>query len=188
MMQSERNADAGPDPAALINSCSGELAVSWQLYEGLVEHLALQIHRSGCRFDQVVALSRGGLRIGDSLSRLFARPLVVMAASSYCGQGGRQRLRLRFGTQLAHTEERLGPQLLLVDDMVDSGTTLQGACRWLWQQLAPQTLHTAVLWRKGRSRVAPDYWAMELPGDPWILQPFERRALPGLDTLTPLRC
>lgn len=74
-------------PGPVVDETAGELVVDWDQYHRLIEHLAVQIHRSSWAFDQIVALSRGGLRVGDLLSRVFDRPLVVMAAQSYGGQG-----------------------------------------------------------------------------------------------------
>jgi len=163
-----------PQPAPVRNDTAGELVVNWEQYHRLIEHLAVQLHSTAWEFDQIIALSRGGLRVGDLLSRVFDRPLVVMAASSYSGEGNRQQGELRLGPQLAHTCASLGPQLLLVDDLADSGATLAAASAWLEAELAPQQLRTAVLWLKASSQFKPDLWAMELPANPWILQPFER--------------
>ena len=44
------------------------LHVSWDEYNALVERLALQVHESGWRFNQVICIARGGLRVGDVLS------------------------------------------------------------------------------------------------------------------------
>ena len=158
----------------LIDPTAGELVVSWHQYHALIEHLALLVHHRGCPFDQVVALSRGGLRVGDTLSRLFDRPLVVMAVSSYGGANGRDQGRMRVGQSLAHTCPRLGSRLLLVDDLADSGATLKAATTWLHQSIHPDSITTAVLWLKGHSAARPHLWAVELPSNPWILQPFER--------------
>lgn len=158
----------------IIDPTAGELVVSWEQYHGLIEYLALLIHDRGCPFDQVVALSRGGLRLGDVLSRLFNRPLVVMAASSYGGTNGREPGCARVGQNLAYTCPRLGPHLLLVDDLADRGATLAAATTWLRRSINPDSLTTAVLWLKRHSTMRPDIWAMELPASPWILQPFER--------------
>ena len=148
--------------------------MSWQQYHRLIEHLALLLHHDGHEFDQIVALSRGGLRVGDALSRLFERPLVVMAASSYGGSGARDQHELKLGQQLAHTCDTLGPKLLLVDDLADSGTTLAASQRWLGGLHGITTVRTAVLWLKACSTVIPTVWAMELPGNPWVIQPFEQ--------------
>jgi hypoxanthine phosphoribosyltransferase len=173
-------------PPAIRDSTAGELVVSWEQYHRLIEHLALQLHQGAADFDQIVALSRGGLRVGDLLSRLFDRPLVVMAASSYSGDGDRIQGQLKLGHQLAHTCDQLGPRLLLVDDLVDSGTTLVEACAWLNNELRPAQLLTGVLWLKGGSNFQPDFWAMELPENPWIVQPFERWELIQPEELEPM--
>ena len=157
----------------VVNHEAGELVVSWEQYHGLIERLALMIHAHGCRFEQVVALSRGGLRVGDVISRLFDRPLVVMAASSYGGGAGREQGDLCLGHSLAHTCAGLGPNLLVVDDLVDSGRTLAACSDRLRASVQPESLTTAVLWLKQRSCLRPDVWVMELPSNPWILQPFE---------------
>ena len=144
-------------PPAISDNTAGELVVSWEQYHRLIEHLALQLHQAAADFDQIVALSRGGLRVGDLLSRLFDRPLVVMAASSYSGDGDRIQGQLKLGHQLAHTCDQLGPRLLLVDDLVDSGTTLVEASAWLNNEVRPTQLLTGVLWLKGGSHFQPDF-------------------------------
>ena len=173
-------------PAVSDNTCD-ELVVSWEQYDRLIEHLALQLHQASADFDQIVALSRGGLRVGDLLSRLFERPLVVMAATSYSGDDERIQGKLKPGHQLAHTCDQLGPRLLLVDDLVDSGNTLVEASAWLKNQVSPTQLFTGVLWRKAGSVFIPDFWAMELTENPWIVQPFEHweKLQPG--KLMPMR-
>ncbi|HEY7942981.1 MAG TPA: phosphoribosyltransferase, partial [Casimicrobiaceae bacterium] len=44
------------------------LHVSWEQYNVLVERLALQVYESAWRFNQVICIARGGLRVGDVLS------------------------------------------------------------------------------------------------------------------------
>ena len=58
------------------------LYVDWAEYHRLIERLALSIHRSGWHFDSVIALARGGLRVGDLLSRIFDKPLGVLTTVS----------------------------------------------------------------------------------------------------------
>ncbi len=173
-------------PPAISDSKTGELVVSWEQYHHLIEHLALQLHHAAADFDQIVALSRGGLRVGDVLSRLFDRSLVVMAASSYGGDGGRIQGQLKLGHELAHTCDQLGPSLLLVDDLVESGTTLAHASARLQTELNPAQLLTGVLWLKGGSRFQPDFWSMELTESPWIVQPFTRWELLQPAALEPM--
>ncbi len=150
-----------------------ELRVSWDEYHRLIESLGAQIHRDGWRFDQVLCLARGGLRVGDVLSRMFAVPLAILAVQSY--DGDHRQGDLRFSSGLTFTGDRLGPNLLLVDDLVDSGATLIATLDWLEQHHAcpRQQVRTAVLWQKPQSQFVPDYRAVAMSEAAWIHQPFE---------------
>jgi hypoxanthine phosphoribosyltransferase len=76
------------------------------------------------------------------------------------------------------TTDRLHSPILLVDDLVDSGISLQESITWLknYAEVEGDRLHeirTAVLWYKSCSILAPDYYVDYLTDDPWIHQPFE---------------
>ena len=152
-----------------------DLDVSWDEYHQSIEQLAERIFQSEYEFNQIVCLARGGLRVGDILSRIFDRPLAILAASSYGGDGDRQRGKLAIASQITMTTERLGDRILLVDDLVDSGVTLQQTTIWL-RDIYPeiQELKTAVLWYKAASLYIPDYYISYLSNNPWIHQPFEK--------------
>ncbi|MEN9208302.1 MAG: phosphoribosyltransferase family protein [Gloeomargarita sp. GMQP_bins_120] len=145
--------------------------VTWEQYHQLIEALAWQVYRSGWEFDQILAIARGGLRIGDTLSRMFRKPLAIISAQSYVGQ---QRGVVQIASAITATQPRLGPRLLVVDDMVDSGQTLAKIVQSLLAQTDLAALKTAVLWVKGHSCFRPDYYVEFLPDNPWIHQPFER--------------
>ena len=49
---------------------TGHLYVTWQRYHRLIELLALQVHDSKWEFDNIICIARGGLRVGDQLSRI----------------------------------------------------------------------------------------------------------------------
>lgn len=152
-----------------------DLHVSWDEYYRQVERLAVCLYRSGWTFDQIVCLARGGLRAGDILSRIFQRPLAILSASSYGGADGRTRGSLVFSRDLAMTTPGLGRRILLVDDLADSGSTLEKAVEWLHCRYGfyIEEVRTAVLWCKGQSGLVPDYYVDYLPDNPWIHQPFE---------------
>jgi hypothetical protein len=100
------------------------LHVSWDEYNTLVERLALIVYESDFRFDQIICLARGGLRVGDVLSRIYEHPLAVLSTHSYSSEGGTIRGELVIAEHMTMTKPRLGDKVLLVDDMVDSGHTL----------------------------------------------------------------
>ena len=100
------------------------VTVSWDEYDVLVERLALAVHRSGFAFNQIICIARGGLRVGDVLSRIFDMPLAILSTHSYAAEGGTVRGELVIAEHMTMTKPRLGDRVLLVDDMVDSGHTL----------------------------------------------------------------
>ena len=150
------------------------LHISWQQYNILVERLALQVHESAWRFNQVICIARGGLRVGDVLSRIYELPLAILSTHSYTSEGGTVRGQLIIAEHMTMTAPRLGNRVLLVDDMVDSGHTLEAVHRELPARFPHITdIRTAVVWYKQCSVFKPDYYVSYLPDNPWIHQPFE---------------
>ncbi len=150
-----------------------DLHVSWDEYHHAIELLADKIAYSGAQFDRVICLARGGLRVGDILSRIFDLPLAILATSSYgsnCERG-----QLSISSHLTSIGDNLGSRILLVDDLVDSGSTLQQTIPWLQTRYPEiQTIQTAVIWYKSHSIWIPDYYVSYLAENPWIHQPFEK--------------
>jgi uncharacterized protein len=138
----------------------GDLHVSWDDYHHTIETLAIAVDQSGWSFNQIVCLAKGGVRVGDTLARLFDVPLAI----------------LTFSRDLTMTTPNLGNRVLVVDDLVDSGITLKKSLVWLDRQYGfyIDEVRTAVLWYKACSEFAPDYYVDYLPDNPWIHQPFER--------------
>jgi hypoxanthine phosphoribosyltransferase len=151
-----------------------DLFVSWSDYHKSIERLAAKVHASGWAFDQIVCIARGGLRVGDIMSRIYKLPLAIIFTSSYAGESGTQRGELTVSKHLSMTTDRLGERVLLVDDLVDSGITLDVIKRHIQAQHAGvREIRTAVLWYKACSKFEPDYYVDYLPENPWIHQPFE---------------
>lgn len=161
----------------------GHLWVDWDEYHRLIERLARIVHDSGYQFDQALCLARGGMRIGDVFSRLFKVPLAILSTSSYREAAGTQRGELDIANSMTSTAGPLSGRILLIDDLADSGITLQRVQAHL-QQYCPEVteVRSAVLWTKACSVMTPDYYVEFLPDNPWIHQPFE-----VYDDLTPER-
>jgi uncharacterized protein len=152
-----------------------DLYVSWSEYHQTIERLAAQIYQSNWEFDTILCLARGGLRVGDLLSRIYDKPLAILSVASYSGEGGRVRGKIEFADSITTTVASLGSRVLVADDLVDSGISLRETLGWLKQQYGSQIqeIRTAVLWYKACSIFVPDYSVSYLPDNPWIHQPFE---------------
>jgi hypothetical protein len=147
--------------------------VSWDEYHLLTERLAIKVHNSGWQFDQILCLARGGMRPGDVLSRVFDKPLAIMATSSYRADAGTIQGRLDMAKYITLPKGELAGRVLLVDDLADSGVTLRAVVERLRGTPAISELRSAVIWMKGVSTYTPDYFVEMLPTSPWIHQPFE---------------
>lgn len=155
-------------------STDKDLWVSWEDYDRAVVSLANMVHESGWKFDQVLCLARGGLRPGDVFSRIFDVPLAILSTSSYREEAGKLQGSLDIGRHITMTKGSLGGNVLLLDDLVDSGVTLQRVQEHLKTNFADvREVKTAVIWCKACSSVRPDYFLQYLPTNPWIHQPFE---------------
>jgi len=148
--------------------------VSWENYNRLIERLTLQVYQSGWEFDLILCLARGGVRVGDVMSRIFDVPLGILATSSYREAAGTKQGELDIAKFITITRGAPAGRVLLVDDMVDTGLTFNRVRDHLKEQFPAITeLRSAVLWWKGHSKSIPDYYVDKLPTNPWIHQPFE---------------
>ena len=151
-----------------------DLYVDWDQYHRSIEELCLLVHESDWRFDSLLCLARGGLRVGDVISRIYDVPLAILAASSYRAAAGTRQGQLDIGEYITMTSDVLSGNLLLVDDLVDSGVTLSRVVAHLKSRYpAIEEVRTAVIWYKACSTFKPDYYVRHLPTNPWIHQPFE---------------
>jgi hypoxanthine phosphoribosyltransferase len=73
--------------------------------------------------------------------------------------------------------KNMGGRILLCDDLSDTWITLNKSvdCLNKYEPIKNkiEDIKTATLWKKKKSTFDPDYCAVKLPNDPWIVQPFE---------------
>ncbi len=151
-----------------------DLWVDWDEYHRLIEQLVVRVHQSGWKFDQILCLARGGLRVGDVFSRVFNLPLATLATSSYREDAGTKQGSLAIAPFVTMASGTLNGRVLIVDDLVDSGQTFDLIRTHLLKTYPSITeLRSAVLWYKAHSVVTPDYFVQKLDDNPWIHQPFE---------------
>ena len=156
-----------------------KLIIDWKEYNQIVEKLAIQIHDSGFKPDLLIGIMRGGAPIIDVLSRVFKIKCAYLAVESYSGENIEdQQGELIFSRELSSTVQEMSGNLLLCDDLSDTGVTLNRSIDWL-KKYPPlkgniKSIRTAVLWKKKDSTFEPDFCAQKLDSNPWIVQPFER--------------
>ena len=155
-----------------------KLIIDWKEYNQIVEKLAIQIHKSGFKPNLLIGIMRGGAPIIDVLSRVFKLKCAYLAVESYSGDGIEdQQGDLVFSREMSSTVQNMKGNILLCDDLSDTGITLNKSIDWL-KKYEPvknyiKDIKTACLWKKKSSKFNPDYCPVMLDSDPWIVQPTE---------------
>jgi len=140
--------------------------VDWTEYGDLAGALAAKVRSGGKKFDLVVGIARGGVPIAMVVSDQLGVKIDYINVKSYDGIA--QRGAPRIISTL--TQGIAGKSVLIVDDLVDHGDTMETVMRHLLEQ-GPAFLEVAVLFKKPWTRFEPDYYLDVV--DKWVVFPFE---------------
>ena len=157
---------------------SEKLIISFEEYLDTVEKLALEINNN-FKPTVLVGIMRGAAPIIDILSRILKLPTAYIVIQSYSGEGMEDKQgELVFARDISSiAKEEDFKKVLLVDDLSDTGLTLNRSIEWLkkYQPIKNhiQEIKTACLWKKKSSTFEPDFCPIKLDSDPWIVQPTE---------------
>ncbi len=154
------------------------MIVEWEEYKKIVEKLAIQIHNN-YRPTVLVGIMRGAAPIIDILSRILKIPIAYIVIQSYSGKGIEDKQgQLMFAREISSlASDKDFKKVLLIDDLSDTGLTLNKSIEWL-KNYGPtknfiEDVKTACLWKKKSSTFEPDFCSVRLNSDPWIVQPTE---------------
>ncbi len=140
------------------------LTLSWDDVYTICSKLAYKIIRDGYKIDTIVAVSRGGLIPSRILSDMLnIDDIAVITAKYYNG------IDERLDKPVVNINADIkGKNLLIIDDVVDTGNTMLSLIRLLDNP----SIKTLTLYKKEKSRFEPDYYS-EI-SDKWIIFPWER--------------
>ena len=116
--------------------------ISWDDFDNMVDELADMIPEGV--YEGVYAVPRGGLITGVMLSHKLILPFIDRLQSYY------------------------GKKFLIVDDIADTGETLEKLKAEIFANA-----HTATIHYHKQSIVEPSFWVTE-KGDDWIVYPWEQ--------------
>ena len=155
-----------------------KLIISFDEYLDTVEKLAIDVNKS-FKPTVLIGIMSGGAQIIDILSRIYKLPTAYIVIQSYSGKGTENKQgELIFAREISSiASEKDFERVLLVDDLSDTGLTLNKSIDWL-KKYEPvknyiKDIKTACLWKKKSSKFNPDYCPVMLDSDPWIVQPTE---------------
>ncbi len=165
--------------------------INWQKFEEMAEELAYVLHQKGCKAEIIVAISRGGLVLARILSDFLKLPIYNIAIESYSEIGKNKEPVI---TQDLGSADIAGKNILLVDEICDTGKTFERAVGYLsgvvgeglttlpmGQVVRPvptddhktSIITTACLVLKSHSSFAPDFFVEKI--DKWVIFPYEIR-------------
>ncbi len=144
--------------------------VSWSEVYRLSRRVAMDIIGSRFRPDIIVAIARGGFVPARILADFLQVSDLTSLRIVHYGAGAVQvkRTHIRFPLPI----DVSGLRVLLVDDLTDSGETLQAAMEHLLAEYLPAAVQTAVLYYKHKSTFTPDFFAHRSLRWRWIIYPW----------------
>ncbi len=140
-----------------------------QIYEFLL-NLAQKIREDGFKPDVIVGVSRGGWPPARVMSDLLENPEIANVKAEFY-KGVAETKGEPIITQPVSVSVR-GRRVLLMDDVADSGKSLQLVKFHLKEEGATE-VKIATIYYKPWSVVVPDYYEKETSS--WIIFPWERK-------------
>ena len=148
------------------------LPLSWSTLQEhcfeLAQTIQNRVTQRNQPYDRIVSISRGGLVVARLLSDALVLPISNFTLVSYSGINTSADPQLKEELGVAIEDETV----LLVDEIVDSGKTLEVAIEYL-NTLKPKTIDTAVVVKKPHSTFIPTY--TQLTTTDWVVFPYEIR-------------
>ena len=109
-----------------------KLIISFDEYLKTVEKLAVKIHEN-YKPTVLVGIMRGAAPIIDILSRIMKLPIAYIVIQSYSGKGMEDKQgKLMFAREISSLANNKDfNKVLLIDDLSDTGLTLNKSIEWL---------------------------------------------------------
>lgn len=143
--------------------------ISWNTFYRLCRGLARQIIDSGFHPDLIVAVGRGGYVPARVLAdHLGLMNLNCLRVEHY--RGPHRDIEVRIKAALA--QEVRGNQVLVVDDVSDSGDTFLKTLDHIREHLGEGEMKTATVHHKTSSSYTPDFYARKVVKWRWLSYPW----------------
>ncbi len=147
---------------------------SWDQLDSLTLDIARQVKTSEIHFDLVVALAKGAWPMSRSFVDYSSiKELASLGVKFYKGINKRLE-KPEIYQEIPNSVEIKGKNILIFDDVADSGESLRFAQSYLQQQGAG-IIKTATLLIKPWSTFMPDFHGTST--EAWIIFPFEKREM-----------
>ncbi len=147
--------------------------ISWDDIEGAVENIARQIKKEKFEADYIIGIASGGIvPLGLLAKKLQLKNILTLTARSYAGEK-QEELKVTYLPEV----DLQGKKILLVDELVDSGQTLEKITKIILEKYQPSQLKTATLAiNKQNCKFMPDFFS--IASENWVVFPWEKEDFP----------
>ncbi|MDY6930606.1 MAG: phosphoribosyltransferase [Halobacteriota archaeon] len=145
------------------------ILLEWERVHDLCKWIAREIKNEGFKPDAIVAIARGGWCAGNLLSDQLSIKDLRSVKIEHWGYTGRITGEAKITQPIVG--ELDGKDILLVDDITDTGDSMRLALRHL-EDLKINSVKTAVLKHKSTSTLKPDFIGTEMDDWKWVVFPW----------------
>lgn len=145
--------------------------MTWADLDTLTRQVAQHVRESGQSFDRIIAVANGGLTMARHFGdQIGLRKISMLQTAFYSGVGETEREPTILQPL---SVDVTGEKLLVFEDIVDTGATLEFIQPLLTDQYNAASVTVAALLSKSWATVQPDFVAIQ--EDTWIIYPYETR-------------
>ena len=143
------------------------IKLSWEDVEKIADKLVKKIKSSGFKPDYIIGITKGGLIPLSLLAKRLGIKKILTVSATLSKKD--KKLKIIYAPNI----DLKGKKVLLVDEIVETGTTLKKISKMLTDKYNVGELKTATLgMNKDRGKFHPDYYIIEEQGE-WVVFPWE---------------
>ncbi|VVB73647.1 Xanthine phosphoribosyltransferase [uncultured archaeon] len=157
---------AGKEPNGHIQ----KLHLTWDDIDAMCVDVYGKMRRRHVRPDIIVGVSRGGLIPARILSGLLNNKNLSTMRVTFYSRPGVTKKRPRIAEDLS--TDINGKTILIADDVIETGKTLQLTKNYLMSRGAKKAYIAVLLKKNRKTLVKPDFYSRTT--DKWIVYPWER--------------
>ncbi len=145
--------------------------LSWEEVESIAEKLAQKIKKSGFQPNYIVGITTGGLFPLAMLAKELEIKKILTFSAKTSGAGKNKKLHIIYTPNIDLRDRKV----LLVDEIVETGSTLRKITEMIKKKYVVSELRTATLGvNKDKCLFYPDYYVFFEQGE-WVKFPWERK-------------
>lgn len=148
--------------------------LTWEKIENMCIQIVEQIKNKNIKIDKIIAISRGGLIPGRIISGILNNSNLSTIRVTFYTKPGVAKDKPHLAEDLS--TDVTNKNILVVDDVVESGKTLSLTYNYLMERGAKKVFTAALLDKKVDGKVklmSPDFFAERIENK-WIVYPWEK--------------